>query len=49
MQGPIHSLEEAQEWFIEHSTGSILCVLPDGSRKECFSFPEAKQFFEGAS
>ena len=41
----VHSLEEATNWFLEHSSGTVICVNQDGERKECATFPEAWQFF----
>jgi hypothetical protein len=42
----VYSIDEAMEWFLSHSSGTVLCVRKDGQQKECSSFPEARAFFE---
>ena len=44
MMEVILNLEEARDWFIEHSTGSVTCK--DGDREQVVDcFPEAEKFF----
>ena len=40
-----NTLEEAMRFFLNNCTGSITCKK-DGEEKECFSYFEAKNFFE---
>ena len=41
----VHNIEQASEWFIYHSTGSVLCIRLDGNQMVCSSFPQAVNFF----
>lgn len=41
----VESLSDAMNFFLENSSGSVICVKGD-EEKECRSFPEAKKFFE---
>lgn len=43
----VHSVEEAMEWFLSHSGGSVRCQRPDGSDLIVDCFPDAKAFFDG--
>jgi len=40
----VYSLREAEEWFLENHSGSVICQFED-KEKECSSFKEAKDFF----
>lgn len=40
----VHSLDEAKTWFLEHSSGSVICVKGD-TKQEVFSYPEAEKFY----
>jgi hypothetical protein len=40
----VTSPEEAKDFFLENSSGSVLCKK-DGRELECASFPEAFAFF----
>lgn len=45
-QQRVNSVEEAERWFLQSSSGSVLCVNPDnGDALECDSYPAAKAFF----
>lgn len=41
----IFSLDDAMNWFLKNSTGSIICVK-DGEKQTCNDYPEARKFFE---
>ncbi len=42
----VYSLDEARHFFLCNSSGSIMCVHPDGKEKEAESFPEAEEAFK---
>jgi hypothetical protein len=42
----VYNIDEAMSWFLSNSSGSVLCVN-DGKEKECNSFPDATNFFNG--
>lgn len=42
----VKTLDEAKQYFLSHSSGSILCIDPDGNKKKCDCFPEAVEFFQ---
>jgi len=45
MISSVYSLEEAMQWFLSHSTGSVMCR--DGEREQvCNCYPDAKAFYE---
>lgn len=46
MEPTAHTLEEAMNWFLENSSGCVTCVRANGWKKVCYSFPEAREFFE---
>lgn len=37
--------EEAMEWFLYNSSGSLKCVRDDGEEMECDTFIKADEFF----
>lgn len=41
----VFSLDEARDWFLSHSSGSVMCVKGDEQR-ECNCYPDAKAFYE---
>lgn len=41
----VHSLEEAQSFFLSNSSGSVTCCK-DNEEKECTCYPEAAEFFD---
>lgn len=41
----VFSLSDAMNWFLENSSGSIVCVK-NVEKCECNSYPEAKSFFQ---
>lgn len=43
----VFSLDEARDWFLSHSSGSVMCVKGDEQR-ECNCYPDAKAFYEPA-
>lgn len=43
----IHTIEEAQNWFLSHSSGSVECVRRDGKRKVVDNYPDAEKFLGG--
>ena len=42
----ITSTAGAMVWFMEHSSGSVLCIKPDGERFIANTYPDARDFFE---
>lgn len=42
----VSTKEEAMEWFLSNSSGSIICKNKKGEEKECFSYPEACCFLD---
>jgi hypothetical protein len=45
----VFSLEEAKEWFLANSHGSVKCVDEAHNRDlVCSTFPQAKAFYEAA-
>lgn len=43
----VHNKDEAMQWFLSHSSGTVTCERADGTQKECNSYPEAERFFNG--
>lgn len=41
----VHTLEEAQAWFLEHSEGSVLCMRGD-KQLEAETYREAVAFYD---
>ena len=44
----VYSLVEAQEWFLNHSSGSVICYKGTemaGVSKVCSNYQEAVQFY----
>lgn len=39
------SIDEARCWFLDHSSGSVLCIRGDGQELRASSFREADAFF----
>lgn len=40
----VNSIEEAADWFLSHSSGSVMCC--DGERERvCNCYPDAKAFY----
>ena len=44
-----YNLKEALIFFMENSSGNVLCVKDDGQEEEVSCYPEAEKFFEEAS
>lgn len=44
----VNSLQEAQEWFSNHTEGSVTCVK-EAEEKEVASFAEAEAFYGEAA
>ena len=42
----VKSTDEAMNWFLSNSSGTVTCERPDGETKEVDNFPDAKAFFE---
>ncbi len=40
-----NSLEGAMNFFLENSSGTLLC-MKEGENMECSTYPEAQKFFE---
>lgn len=40
-----NNTNEAMQFFMSNSEGSVKCVKEDGSEKVCDSYPEAVEFF----
>lgn len=45
----VNSLDEAQDWFLTHSSGQVMCIRADGAEQIAGSFPEAKAFYGAPS
>jgi hypothetical protein len=41
----VNSLKKAMTFFLNNSSGSVLCVKDSGETKKCNSYPEAVRFF----
>lgn len=41
----VHSLKEAESFFLQNSEGSVLCVRHDGAFRECECYPDAVEFY----
>jgi len=41
----VYSIQEAMNWFLAHSSGSVICVR-DGQEQVCTSYPEAEAFYK---
>ena len=39
----IYNIKQAEEWFLAHSSGKVICVK-DGEEKEVGSYPDAVEF-----
>jgi hypothetical protein len=44
MREEARSTNEAMEWFLENHSGGVMCVS-GSNEKRCYSFQEAKEFF----
>lgn len=42
----VYSLEEAKEWFLYNSSGSVICMDGDVG-KVCETYQEAKKWYNG--
>ena len=42
----VFSLEEAEKWFLTHSSGQIRCVRGDGAEMTVGTYPEALAFYD---
>lgn len=42
----IYNLRQAEDWFINHSSGSVIAVNAQGEEKECFTFADAISFLK---
>lgn len=42
----VYSLREATEWFLSHSSGSVIAVNSSGEEKVCGTYLEAQEHFE---
>ena len=45
MKPMVHSVEDAKEWFMQNSSGTLICVKKDGTEKEVDCYPDAVAFF----
>lgn len=36
---------EARDWFLEHSSGGVVCISQNGSRSYVTTYAEAQWFF----
>ena len=45
MSETVRDIYEARDWFLKHSTGSVMCEKEDGTQQECRTFKEAREFF----
>jgi len=43
----VTSTQEAMEWFLSHSDGTVTCSK-DGKEKEVDCYPDAEDFFANA-
>jgi hypothetical protein len=50
----VYSIEQAEEWFLENHTGSVMCIRAVGADvvheipkpwRLCNSYPQAKTFY----
>lgn len=41
----VYTLEEACNWFLNNSRGSIICIK-DTEEIECNSYPKAEKFYQ---
>jgi len=48
MEHIVKTEEEAMEWFLSHSSGSIICEDIDGVRESVDCYAEAVRFYETA-
>ena len=47
MINKVYSRQEARDWFLENSSGSVICVsVIDRSEKEASCFPVADKFYK---
>lgn len=44
----VNSLEEARDWFLENSSGNVMCVK-GAEQRECNCYPDAKAFYESGN
>jgi len=44
----VHSTKEAIEWFLSHSSGSVIAVNKKGEEKVCATYPEAEKHIKSA-
>ena len=42
----LYNLEEAKNWFLSHSSGSVVCVNKLGVEKECNYYFAAEEFYQ---
>lgn len=42
----VYSLDEAKDWFLSHSSGSVRCVDEKAAQIIATTYLEAKSFFE---
>jgi len=47
MEWVVNNIEEAKDFFLKTSTGSILCRRDDGQQRITECFYDAELFFEG--
>ena len=45
----VNTLEQAKDFFLSHSAGSVVCVNEEGLEKECSVFGDAESFYGGAA
>jgi hypothetical protein len=46
-EGEVNNLKEAESWFLEHHSGSVLCVsVHTRDSKHVNSYPEAVKFYK---
>lgn len=45
----IYTVQEAENWFISHSSGGVIAVNESGKEKECFDFPTAVHWINGTN
>lgn len=41
----VYSLLEAMEWFLSHSSGTVICIKDD-EQKECNCYNDAVAFYK---
>lgn len=44
----VHSIEEAKDWFLQNSSGTLVCVRADGKTLHVTAYPDACAFYEAA-